>query len=216
MDALERCLSKAGFRLRRLTRPSLNGGHGLQGVDVLVIGGGYAHPGLTRRITHAGKKSIRNAVSHGMGVVAICAGAYFISKTCMYQGVSYGPETGYDLAIYPGVASGPIPPLAQYPSFGIAAIRYFEHPSCGDAAIRHVWYSGGPCFKDPPAGTETLAVYELPGTPGHNVAAAVAFQSGKGRVILLGPHLEVTDRGTEPDNQQRLARMVRWACGGGR
>lgn len=212
LDAIDKSLKSDGFVIRRITRDQLNDGRALKGLDVLVIGGGLAFPGYTQGITPVGKTAIREAVCGGMGLVGICAGAYFASHACVYDNVTYGAESGYDLAVYGGAATGPVPTLARYPSYGLATVRFSTHPSYGEGGVRHLWYGGGPYFKNLPPDTQTLATYEIPGVEAHGLAAVIATHLGKGRVVLWGCHSEMSGPGAEPDNPQRFAKVVRWAA----
>ncbi|MEW6278536.1 MAG: BPL-N domain-containing protein [Candidatus Eremiobacterota bacterium] len=207
LDGLEKALRQSGASSVRLTRAELNTGSlPLEQFDVLLIGGGLAYPGYIQLITPQGKQRLRDAVRGGMGLVAVCAGAYFVSDTCVYDGVSYGDEVGYNLDLYPGPARGPVPGLPVLPAYGLAAVRFEPHAAYGEGCVRHLWYGSGPSFPNPPAGTTVLGRYHE-GSP-----AVIALDYGDGRVVLWGAHAELGGQGTEADNAEFFARVVRWAA----
>lgn len=214
VDAIDRTLQANGMRTRRLTRTELNA-TGVPAAAVLVFGGGYAYPGYTHGITPAGKAAIRRAVRSGTAFVGICAGAWIACRTVVYDGVSYGRETGYDLALLDAAGYGPVPTLARFPSSAPALVRVAASAATGAGSVRRIQYGGGPYFQKLPANTSVLATYEVPGSEAHARPAVIALKYGRGTVVLWGPHPEMTGPGVDTDNPVLFATVVRWAARGG-
>jgi len=177
----------------------------LKGCRVLIIPGGTAS-GEREALGAAGCRAIENFVSSGGGYIGICAGAYLV-------------------------------PLSERQSAANiqlinARLHDSEHWVRGEQTIEcsaltrgnskttpfQIHFQNGPIFvpgKDPYLPEYTcLAKYETdlhaPDAPAGQMAgndAIIASRFGKGRVILFGPHPELTP-GLEP----MLAQAARWAA----
>lgn len=177
----------------------------LKGCRVLIIPGGTAS-GEREALGAAGCRAVENFVSSGGGYIGICAGAYLV-------------------------------PLSERQSAANiqlinARLHDAEHWVRGEQTIEcraltrsdsktipfQIHFQNGPIFvpaNDPYLPEyASLAKYETdlhaPDAPAGQMAgndAIIASRFGKGRVILFGPHPELTP-GLEP----MLAQAVRWAA----
>ena len=161
---------------------------------VLVLGGGWA---VDQRLAlgEDGPQRLRDYVSEGGAVLAICAAAYLLADDVEWEGVHYP----YDVDLFDGVAAGPLADLAPWPQQAPVELHGVRgpHPLQRGGSLRAVYF-GGPRLR-PHAPDEVWILLRYPdGTP-----AAVAITYGRGRVILCGPHLEF-------DQPERLVAWCRW------
>ncbi len=173
----------------------------LSGLEVLVLPGGWA-PLQWAAAGDAGLTEIKTFVEGGGRCVAICAGAYLISKTTKYD----GQEFPYPLGLFDGIAEGPVTGLAPFPKVGTTRLKVTEAGSKrGLAALNSddVLYGGGPCFKN---GTQVVILAQYP----DNTAALIARPVGKGEVLLIGVHIErpASTTGVDSDPPPKLAPML--------
>ncbi|MDB5336934.1 MAG: hypothetical protein JWN70_2553 [Planctomycetaceae bacterium] len=174
---------------------------GLSGLEVLVLPGGWA-PLQWAAAGDTGLTEIKTFVEGGGRCVAICAGAYLISKTTKYA----GQEFPYPLGLFDGIAEGPVTGLAPFPKLGTARLKVTEAGSKrGLAALNSndVLYSGGPCFKN---GNQVVILAQYP----DNTAAIIARPVGKGEVLLIGVHVErpASTTGSDSDPPPKLAHTL--------
>lgn len=172
--------------------------------DAVVIGGGWA-PDQTKGFGEAGLRRLKHYVQSGGGYVGICAGAYLASQTVRWENQSYQ----YPLALFNGTAEGPRPGLVPWPNSGFVTVTRVEGVNPLQAAgSLQVLYFGGSSFLPPPS-TQQGAATALLRYPDGSVAA-IAFDHGRGRVALLGPHLEVRDpeRPAESEKARELLRAA--------
>lgn len=144
--------------------------------------GGWAGDYLTR-MPARGKAALRRFVESGGAYVGTCAGAYFAADRIVWE----GEEVAYDLNLYHGRAEGSIHVIARWKRCRLTTLHLSEHPANGGYSRVEALYWGGPQFcphADQPV--DVLAVYEQTRQP-----AIIAFPHGDGRVLLMGPHLEL-------------------------
>ena len=154
----------------------------LNAYDVLVIPGGWA-VNYRRNINSAGISHIRSFVQNGGVYVGICAGAYFASRTVVWEGRSYS----YPLSLYGGAAIGPIDSIAPWPNYNMASINLQD-------STEWVLYYGGPYFSG--GNFDTIAIYNV-----NNEPAIIELNYGDGKVILSGVHPEIEeDSGRDSTN----------------
>jgi glutamine amidotransferase-like uncharacterized protein len=170
----------------------------LSGIGVLLVPGGSAKA-KAEALGDAGMARIRKFVSAGGGYVGICGGAFLAAA-------------GYGLDIVPATtirdefrdADGKVQNLASRGGRVILALTdegqaVFPHAAPG----MEMEFSGGPVFANWPAaeraGVVSLANYrseiwrfEKQRNTMIGTAAIVTAKFGKGRIILFGPHPEVT------------------------
>jgi glutamine amidotransferase-like uncharacterized protein len=148
-----------------------------------------------------GKTKIQEYVRNGGAYLGICAGAWWASDYMVWKADYHFPPPAYkvegderNLDLFPGVTMGPLDAIAPFYTGKMTGITFVNrtHPIT-DSLPEHltVLYYGGPEFL-PYEGTNVtvLATYDVTGTP-----AIVAFNYGKGRVVLCGPHPEVEEDG---------------------
>lgn len=141
----------------------------------------------SQSISSEGKKNIRDFVYSGGSYIGICGGAYFASERVIWQGTEL-PMT--PLRLFAGTAKGPIDAIAPYPNCTMSRVIIVNsfHPitqSCSDS--EWILYCYGPMFI-PRSFVDILGRYETGSQP-----AILAFNSGLGRVFLIGLHPEIEE-----------------------
>ncbi len=202
ITAIKNMLTTKGFTYEEITYKDLN--ESTQNFSnlykVILIPGGWA-PWYNYWISKAGKERIRNFIQKGGGYFGICAGAYFACDRIVSFGVlyddncsynAYGELTGYDLDLFPGIGTGPINEIANWPDYKMTTINFQTENTVlkGYKQIPYtedMLYYGGPYFtSDTGSQVEILGTYNYNGQP-----AIVAFNYGSGKVVLSGPHPEI-------------------------
>ena len=153
----------------------------------IVFPGGYAY-NYQLAISLDAVDEIRSYVSKGGGYIGICAGAYFASKTVAWEEGVYP----YELGLFDGTAYGSLNYVAPWPNYVMTDITLNQNNaiSKGDADKISVLYYGGPILTpNPGVEIDTIATWNS----ADNTPAIINFEFGKGRVLLLGPHLEVEE-----------------------
>lgn len=153
----------------------------LQQFEALILPGGWA-PFQRDAAGKEGHAAFKSYVEQGGRCLAICAGAYLISRQTRYDNVIYP----YPVGLFDGTAEGPIAGLAVFPEPGsvtVAVTAAGKRRGMTSIEGHSAYYSGGPRFVGG-SGVEVLAKYP------DNSAAAIARTVGKGEIILLGMHFE--------------------------
>ncbi len=164
----------------------------LSSYDVLIMPGGASGISYLRNPRIKGA-DIKKFVSSGKGYVGICAGSY--AATYRVAGYYYG------WGIAPHISSKAVSYVGQLPiamtSNGINVLKY-----SGTQNVYHwngpAMYINGPAFS--------MAKYANSKTRYMNYEAIVGDTYGAGRVVLSGPHPEIS-----PTKPEMLARMIMWA-----
>lgn len=186
---LTTCLETSGYKVR-----ALDAGSSLQGLQVVVLPGGLA-PVQYQGLGTEGVRRLRDFTENGGRCLAICAGAYLVSSTVRYDGVDYP----YPLGFFDGVAEGPVAGLARYPEAGpvrLTVTAEGEAEGLGMAQGRSYLYGGGPRFL---GGTGATVLMRYP----DGTAACIRRAFGKGEVVALGVHVELSPRGhLEPSPEE--------------
>lgn len=172
------CLEQAQLPCRALLHEDL--GH-LEGVQGVVLPGGYA-PYQYAAMGPEGLGRIRGFVTQGGRCLGVCAGAYLLSQTVRYLGLSFP----YPLGLFDGVAEGPVAGLAAYPASGPVTVKVTpagEQRGLAVADGRTYLYGGGPRFLGG-TGVSVLLLYP-DGTP-----AAIQRSVGQGEIVATGVHME--------------------------
>jgi biotin--protein ligase len=176
VDALEReHLTVSVWQASAFTRQNLSQ------VRTVVLPGGWA---VLQRdaLGDSGLAAIRQFVEEGGTVLGICAGAYLLSRTVVWENVAYP----YPLGLFDGVAVGPIAKWAPWPKRAAVRLRFTEtggRKGLDTLATPSVLYYGGPRFESGSA-VSVLAMYP------DSTAAMVERQVGKGKVVLSAVHWE--------------------------
>jgi glutamine amidotransferase-like uncharacterized protein len=156
----------------------------LEHIDLFYFPGGSAGP-YVRNITSKGKEKIRNMISAGSGYIGTCAGGMFAAEIQIWKGTRY---TWGNLNIFKGNAIGPIPEIYDDPGIGMCQVNLHKPHPITNAHPDSMWimYYTGPFFVGESAtNTNVIGTYATTGRP-----ALVAFEYGKGRVFITGPHPE--------------------------
>lgn len=157
---------------------------------LLAIPGGADRP-YGAKLNGAGNASILRYLEAGGRLLAVCAGAYYVSARVSFEAESSGAITGTrELALFSGTARGSLHALAEPYSL--------DHLRC--AAIARVYapalqrelpalYWGGPEFI-PDKGVEYTKLLAYTGD--HDALAALRVQVGRGAAVLTGVHAEIS------------------------
>jgi glutamine amidotransferase-like uncharacterized protein len=185
--ALEHFFDNQNVTHTRLYAADLNADIWNKDALAIVFPGGYAY-NYQLAISLDAVDEIRSYVENGGGYIGICAGAYFASKTVAWEGGVYP----YELGLFDGTAYGSLNYIAPWPSYVMTDITLNQNNaiSKSDASKISVLYYGGPILT-PTQGVEidTIATWNS----ADNTPAIINFEFGNGRVLLLGPHLEVEE-----------------------
>jgi glutamine amidotransferase-like uncharacterized protein len=158
----------------------------LSHLDILYFPGGDAGP-YQENISAEGREKIRQLVGAGGCFIGTCAGALYAAERVVWEGTDDSENT---LGLFPGTVEGPIPDIYAEPTFGMCQVNLESHAITaiteGEPDSAWILYYNGPFFKpDPGAEVAVVGRYEITGQP-----ALVAFDHGRGRVFLTGPHPE--------------------------
>lgn len=185
--ALEHFFEEQGVSTRRLYAADLNSDNWNKDADAILFPGGYAY-NYQLAISLEAVDEIRDYVSNGGAYIGICAGAYFASKTVEWEGGSYP----YELGLFDGTATGSLDYVAPWPEYTMTSLTMNkENPiNYNSPSSISTLYYGGPIFTPNP-GVEVNTVATWDGA--NNTAAIINFEYQNGRVLLLGPHLEIEE-----------------------
>lgn len=185
--ALEKFFEHQNVTTKRIYAADLNTDNWNKEAEAILFPGGYSY-NYQLAISLDAIDEIRNYVSNGGAYIGICAGAYFASKTVEWEGGSYP----YELALFDGTATGSLDYIAPWPEYKMTQLCLnSDNPinSGGDTSISVLYY-GGPIFT-PNTGVEvnTVATWD----DANSTAAIINFEYDNGRVLLIGPHLEIEE-----------------------
>ncbi|WP_424354508.1 BPL-N domain-containing protein [Methanobacterium sp. MBAC-LM] len=182
----------------------------LSGCDILIMPGGLGITYINNPEINA--EDLKNFVKNGNGYVGICAGAYAASKHVDgdYDGWGIAPDINSKPVDYVGsltismTSSGEnILSLQNFSNFSGQKTRGFL--STGDSVTMYHW--NGPAMYKTDGSNDSLAMYASNETGYQNYAAIAADTYGSGRVVLSGPHPELS-----PTKPEMLASMILWAA----
>ncbi|MCK4421914.1 hypothetical protein KAW18_07675 [candidate division WOR-3 bacterium] len=158
---------------------------GLDSFRLLCVPGGNMYQ-YALDISLEGKEKIRDFIRGGGGYIGICGGGYFASEKVIWQEQRL-PMT--PLGIFPGTARGPVDEIVPFPDQEVVKVNIVDsrHPiTRTEPDSIWIFYFGGPVFipnKD--AEVNILARHSR-----GDYSAMVAFNYGRGRVFIIGPHPE--------------------------
>lgn len=157
---------------------------------LLIVPGGRDTP-YHEKLKGEANSRIRKYIESGGKYLGICAGAYYGSKSIVFEeGEEHEVIAQRELGFFPGKAIGSIYPEVPFHYQG----HHSAHPALlkmGDETL-HMYYNGGCYFENVESFQEhvqSLAHYEDVGF--ENASAIVLCQVGKGKAILSGVHFEV-------------------------
>lgn len=182
----------------------------------LVGPGGYAAV-RNRLLSAAGENNVRSFLSSGGSYVGFCAGSFWTAQTVSWAedatggGGSYHQSSdytrySYDLALWPGVAQGPLgwTPWAAGTGVSLEAVRInLDSPVMAALEMpveSRFFYYGGPFFTGAsslPSGYEVWAWAVAPADApadartGEGEPVVIHFREGSGHVILFSHHPDI-------------------------
>ena len=139
--------------------------------------------GYSDQIGNSGLIAMSRSIKEGRMMIAICAGAYFISRETYWQ-PKWGPSKfrSPTAAIFNSAAIGPHPEIADEHCLRLADITY-KSPN-GTWCKNKVAYGNGPVFYDyAKDNLEPLAYYQF---SDEQPLAAGILQHGMGQVLMTG------------------------------
>lgn len=206
LPAIEKMFEYMNFTIETVSGNEIKNG-ALDDFDILVCPGGSGSP--FEDLGMNGINKIRDFIRDGGGYFGICAGALYASDYFVWKGVpSFEPPFDEDMVmgenmnfdLFPGVGYFPIEEISVNTAMTKINIIDHTHPITDSLPDHmHIFYAQGP-YLEPyeDANITVLATYDVTGKP-----AIVAFQYGRGKVLLSGVHPEYemdNDRdGNPPD-----------------
>jgi glutamine amidotransferase-like uncharacterized protein len=171
-----------------------------ESVNLFIMPGGAASY-YTEKLAGKGEAAIRAWVENGGTYLGLCAGAYYACADIVWaKGTDQEIIAAPGLRFFSGTATGPLFDLIENGDIarswdGVAGIDYDD----GLERMKgRVFYSGGPWFTDTDQpGVRVLARFSEGAQAGE--AAMLDCAVGKGRAILVSPHLE-----SGPDMRPRM------------
>lgn len=175
---------------------SVKEGNWRDNAALFVIPGGAAGP-IAQKLNGQGNDQIRSFIYEGGRYLGICAGAYYASKTTLFD--IGGPNQVYnekELQLFLGEAIGPVIKsfnYANYNGMGLVSMT-FDYNNWDQFKGLHLVLNGG-CYFQNASNKQVIARYETIhhenqlSMPSH--APGIIYQEfGKGHVILSGVHFE--------------------------
>ncbi len=216
--ALENFYDYYSMSTKRIYADDINSGVIDSDCRIICFPGGYAY-NYKKALTNKGLNAIRNYIDSGGAYLGICAGAYFASTEVVWEGFSYK----YGLGLFQGSTVGAIDSIAEWDQYSMTKIKTIDPKFApNDTLTNHVLYYGGPYFlSDSGFDFDTVSVWD----EYNKLPAIIKFTRGNGKVLLIGPHLEIeendsrdgTDFAGELDDIESdwnlLFNMVSWLTG---
>jgi glutamine amidotransferase-like uncharacterized protein len=171
-----------GYTVTRLDADTINQSE-ISHIDVVYFPGGSSGP-YREGISAEGREKIRRLVHSGGCFIGTCAGALFAAEQVVWEGETDPRPT---LGLFPGTVEGPLPEIYTDPEYGMCQVNLEPHPiTAAEPDSAWILYYNGPFFSpNPDAEVDIVGRYEITNDP-----ALVAFEYGRGRVFLTGPHPE--------------------------
>ncbi|MGI8907693.1 MAG: BPL-N domain-containing protein [Candidatus Sumerlaeaceae bacterium] len=206
-EAIFRILSNApGIRIDKVSTPTISAESFGKDYDVLILPGGTGG-GEAKAVGLEGGRRLTEFVKNGKGIVAICAGGYYVAEgwSEVTRAVELVNAKNFD---------------GEHWARGEGYIAVKALGTSDANSSRTMWFENGPIFV--PA--------TIPGLPGYaslvkyvtDMAArgaptgmmegrdaVIAAPFGKGRVVAFGPHPELS-----PSVNHWLVNAVKWAAAG--
>lgn len=163
----------------------------LDHVDLLAFPGGEQNPDPWRELGPDGMSAIRDFVRDGGAYVGVCFGALFAARTADFWGDPLATDALY-LEFFPGTAhcgQSALAPKGSWPLMTTLVTTSGAREILGEIPTEMVavTYPNGPYFEpDSMADITVVSTFAATGEP-----AMVAFEYGRGRAFLSGPHPEI-------------------------
>ncbi|MCX7880204.1 MAG: BPL-N domain-containing protein [Ignavibacteria bacterium] len=190
--ALEQFLNKIGISHKRIYSDELNNRENFDDVKVICFPGGFSYY-YAQYLNETTIENLRKFVSNGGSYIGICAGAYFASSNVVWEGQEYP----YSLGLFKGNAIGSIHQISAWDSYRMTKITLNQNNTITKNLNKdwNVLYYGGPYFESNQIEFDVIATWD----EYNNLPAIINFYHGKGKVLLIGPHLEI-DVNTNSDS----------------
>jgi glutamine amidotransferase-like uncharacterized protein len=203
-EAVYKVLSNApGISIEKVSTSTIADSAFPSKFDVLILPGGTGGGQATAMGVDGGHR-ITDFVKNGKGVIAICAGGYYV-------GEGWGPATSSVEIINTKNHDG---------EHWARGEQFIAVKTTDTETSQTMWYENGPIFK--PAEIAGLGNYAslvkyvsdlaAKGAPTGQMEgrdAVIAAPFGKGRVVAFGPHPELS-----PNVNHWLINSVKWAAAG--
>ena len=201
MRAIAQQLPPAAYEIRAVVADDVRHDAALFDDAVLFVMPGGADLPFCAALNGAPNQRIRRFVEDGGVYLGICAGAYYACTEIAFHAGTDGAICGArELRFVDAVAVGSLPELtggvpydATPRSAAAVEIRTTEGMSDAPTTLRAHYHGGCRFDLDSTAShpAQVLAVYaEAPGAP----PAIVSSRVGRGKAILSGVHLEMSER----------------------
>ncbi len=202
-------LPKEHYRIAKITSQELTSKPWQENTALLAFPGGRDIP-YHNMLSGIGTSSIKNFVEQGGAYLGICAGAYFGSKSFIFEkGMPIEVIAERDLGFFPGVARGSALGIGKFcylTEKGAESCRVLWAEDGKDPITFYSYFNGGCYFEHPERYPEitVLAHYK-----DISKAAIVYNQIGKGRALLSGVHFEYSPQNLNKDPRtQALSELV--------
>lgn len=188
--AMGRTFQWMGCQVVIVNKDSIKNGF-LNNFDVLACPGGESRPEPWGELGLEGKSKVQAFIRGGGGYIGICLGALYACDCCNFWGLQLAKDELY-LDLFLGVAHCGQKEIV--PQGGLPLMTWLKIPDHANSImeslperIKIVYYPSSPYFQAYEDMKVTIvAIYEITGNP-----AMIAFEYGKGRVFLSGPHPEM-------------------------
>ncbi len=195
VDGIEDCLNDSNNQnispnnKFQFSTTSVINSNTLSGYDVLIMPGGEASDYIDS--DDIDSQAIKQFVQGGKGYIGICAGAYAASDYISgdYSGWGLAPDVTTYTEDYEGLLQ------ISRTDFGNKILN---------SSLTNIHMQNGPAMSTNNSQI-VMANFADNNTGYQNYAAIIGDTYGSGRVILSGPHPEVS-----PENPQLLTNMVLW------
>ena len=156
----------------------------LENFKVIVFPGGYSYGYKGELAGH--EKKLKGFIEAGGGVLGICAGSFYLSKTIVWE------KEQYDyLDIFCGTDTGPLNDIVRWPGYDLTT-TYIDDPIIGIVGTEQsqIYFGGGYKTDLGASDAELVATYSYEGRQAGS-ANAIRFKYGEGHVLLIGTHPEL-------------------------
>jgi glutamine amidotransferase-like uncharacterized protein len=184
--AFEQFLDHIGEPHKRVYADDLNNPTDYNNAKAICFPGGFSY-NYKVKLHNKTINNIRNYVAKGGSYIGICAGAFFAASTVVWEGLEYD----YSLGLFKGKAVGSIYEIAPWDNYKMTEIAINrKNPIIGNSNSElSVLYYGGPYFESEQTEYDTVAVWK----ENNNKTAIINFNYQNGKVLLIGPHLEIEE-----------------------
>jgi glutamine amidotransferase-like uncharacterized protein len=192
--ALEQFFDYYGITHERVMADDLNNIADYSEAKAICIPGGYAY---NYKIALSPKTidNIRSYVANGGAYIGVCAGAFFACSEVTWEGIEYP----YALSLFEGKAIGSIYEIAFWDNYAMTKININQKNKIIQNAQNNltVLYYGGPYFVSDKTNFDTIATWE----EYNDYPSIINFQYENGKVLLIGPHLEIEENNSRDSTQ---------------